>query len=103
MQYQAKHAPGELELSAEAKDYVRSSGLQLADVEMKATDSYVGQTIVEINGKIGNTGARPIDVVDIYCVFRDTYGQLVLRRRLSIVSPKMGGLKPGETKPFRLA
>jgi hypothetical protein len=57
---------------------------------------------VEIEGKIANAGDRPLDTVEIYCVFRDPYGQLVLRRRLAIVSPRMGGLKPGETKSFRL-
>jgi hypothetical protein len=36
-------------------------------------------------------------------VFYDPWGQLVLRERVPIVSQKMGGLKPGETRPFRLA
>ena len=87
-------------LTAEGKAYVQN--LRLSEVGMKATDSYAGQTIVEIEGKIGNAGDRPLESVEIYCVFSDPYGQLVLRRRLPIVGPKMGGLKPGETKPFRL-
>jgi hypothetical protein len=87
-------------LTTEGKAYVEN--LRLSDVGMKATDSYAGQTIVEIEGKIGNAGARPLESVEIYCVFSDPYGQLILRRRLPIVSSKMGGLKPGETKPFRL-
>ena len=37
-------------LSADAKAYVRN--LQLTDVTMKATESYVGQTVTEIEGKI---------------------------------------------------
>jgi len=80
--------------------YVRN--LKLDDVTMKATSSYVGSDIVEIEGKIGNAGDRPLETVEIYCVFRDAYGQLVLRKRLPIVSLRMGGLKPGETKSFRL-
>jgi hypothetical protein len=40
--------------------------------------------------------------VDLTCVFYDRYGQIVLRERSSIVRAKDGGLKPGETKPFRL-
>jgi hypothetical protein len=40
--------------------------------------------------------------VEIYCVFQDYYGQVTLRQRVPIVNPKMGGLKPGETKSFRL-
>jgi hypothetical protein len=90
----------DIPLTAEARTYTRN--LQLSDVEMKASENYFQQAVVEIEGKIANTGERPLDTVEIYCVFRDPYGQLVLRRRLAIVSNRMGGLKPGETKSFRL-
>lgn len=100
MQYVAKHAPADAPLTPEAKAYVKN--LQLSDVEIKANKSYLNQMVVEINGKIGNGGDRPLDTVEIYCVFYDSYGQLVLRSRVPIVSPRMGGLKPGETKSFRL-
>ena len=69
---------------------------------MKASENYFKQTVVEINGKIANAGTRPLDAVEIYCIFHDPYGQLVLRRRLPIVGGRIGGLKPGETKSFRL-
>jgi hypothetical protein len=96
--------PPDLPLTPEAKAYVRN--LQLGDVGMKGTDSYVGQTVVEIVGNITNGGDRGLDTVEIYCVFYDAYGQLVLRKRLPIVgggvNGKAGGLKPGETKAFRL-
>jgi len=58
--------------------------------------------VVEIQGKVGNAGDREVEVVEIFCVFRDAYGQLVLRKREPIVSARMGGLKPGEVKSFRL-
>ena len=90
----------EIPLSAEGKAYIRN--LQLSDVNMKATGSYASQMLVEIEGKITNAGDRPIEVVEIYCVFRDPDGQIIYRPRLPIVSAKMGGLKPGETKSFRL-
>ena len=96
-QYLDRHNTAELPLTAEAKLYTRN--LQLSDVELKAKENYFQQAVVEIDGKIANTGPRPLDTVEIYCVFRDPYGQLVLRRRLSIVN---NGLKPGETKSFRL-
>jgi hypothetical protein len=100
MQYAAKHAPQDAPLTPEAKAYVKN--LQLSDVEIKANKSYLNQMVVEIDGKIGNAGDRALDTVEIYCVFYDSYGQLVLRSRVPIVSPRMGGLKPGETKTFRL-
>jgi hypothetical protein len=100
MQYVAKHAPSDAPLTPEAKSYVKN--LTLSDVGIKASKSYLNLMVVEINGKIGNAGDRPLDTVEIYCVFYDSYGQLVLRSRVPIVSPRMDGLKPGETKSFRL-
>jgi hypothetical protein len=100
LQWSARHTGEEIALTPEAKAYTRN--LKLDDVTMKATASYIGQDVVEIEGKIGNAGDRPLDTVEIYCVFHDAYGQLVLRKRVPIVSPRMGGLKPGETKSFRL-
>ena len=84
-------------LSADAKAYVRN--LQLSDVTMKATESYVGQTVTEIEGKIGNSGTRTIQHADVYCVFYNSFGQVILRERVPIVAT---GLKPGETRAFRL-
>lgn len=99
-QFTGNRRPEPVLLSAEGKAYVRS--LRLSDVTMKATDSYVLQRVVEIEGKVANAGDRPLAIVDINCVFYDGIGQLVLRKRVSIVSERMGGLKPGETKSFRL-
>jgi len=101
LQYAAKRPQATLQLTPDANAYVRN--LQLSDVTMKATANYMKQMVVEIEGKITNAGDRPIDVVEINCQFYDSYEQLVLRQRMAIVSEKMGGLKPGETKQFRLA
>jgi len=84
-------------LSADAKEYVRN--LQLTDVTMKATESYVGQTVTEIEGKIVNSGSRTVEHADVYCVFYNSYGEVILRERVPIV---VTGLKPGETRTFRL-
>ena len=84
-------------LTADAKTYVRN--LQLADVSMKATESYVGQTVTEIEGKITNGGQRSVSQVDVNCVFYNVYGEVILRERVAIVK---GALKPGETRNFRL-
>jgi hypothetical protein len=100
MEYAARHAGAEIALTPEGKAYTRN--LQLSDVEMKASENYFKQTVVEISGKIANAGDRPLQTVEIFCIFRDAYGQLVLRQRLPIVGGRVGGLKPGETKSFRL-
>lgn len=100
LQYGPHRPAAELPLSPEGKAYVKS--LTLSDITMKATGSFANQTLVEVEGKIGNTGDRTLNVIEIYCVFYDSYGQLVYRPRVPIVTEKMGGLKPGETKSFRL-
>lgn len=87
-------------LSSDAKAYVRS--LKLSEVEMKASESYMKQTVVEITGKISNAGDRPVSHLEINCVFYDAYGQVVLREPVAIVKRQAGGIKPGETKTFRL-
>ena len=87
-------------LTGEAKAYVRN--LKLSDVDMGAHEDYFKQRVVEITGKIQNAGDRPLNIIEINCVFYDPYGQVVLRQRVPIVNAKGGGLEPGSTKPFRL-
>ncbi len=84
-------------LTPDAKAYVRN--LQLADVTMKATESYVQQMVTEIEGKITNGGPRPVKEVDVYCIFYNRYGEVVLRKRVPIVNSLV---KPGESRSFRL-
>lgn len=87
-------------ITAEAKTYVRN--LALSDVEMKAAENAIRQQVVEITGKITNKGDRQLQSVAIFCIFYDAYGQVVLKERLEIVRKKLGGLKPAETRSFRL-
>lgn len=100
--YSSSRTPQVLGLSPEAKQYVSAGNLKLSDVQTKATESYLKQQVVEILGNIANSGDKSIDTVEIYCVFYDAYGQVVLRQRVAIVRERAGGLKPGESKPFRL-
>jgi hypothetical protein len=84
-------------LTDEAKAYVKN--LRLANVDMKAHESFLKQSVVEITGEIGNAGNRVLKSVELNCVFHDPSGQVVLRQRVPIVS---GTLSPNETKQFRL-
>jgi hypothetical protein len=97
---QPKTTTGPAPITAEAKAYVRS--LQLAEVEMKAVESFASQRVVEITGKITNNGDRRLKLVELNCVFGDVYGQPVARERVAIVRASKGGLAPAETKTFRL-
>ncbi len=100
--YLSRPAPvqGPPPLTGPAKAYVRN--LKLGNVDMQKHESYLHQSVVEITGTIENAGDRVLRTVEINCVFYDPYGQLVLRERVPIVSPKMNGLAPGEIKKFRL-
>jgi len=98
---QSSVSPRQPVLTGDARAYIRN--LPLSEVAIQAQESYLKQSVVEITGKIGNTGNRVLKLVEINCVFNDPYGQVVLRERVPIVSPKIGGLAPGEVKNFRLA
>jgi len=98
---QSHETPRPPVLTGEARAYNRN--LPLSEVEIKAHESYLKQSVVEITGKIGNSGNRVLKLVEINCVFADPYGQVILRERVPIVSLKLGGLAPGDVKPFRLA
>ncbi len=89
-------------LTQEARAYVHGGYLNLTDVNMSAKQNFAEQTLVEVTGKITNTGNRMLKQIDLNCVFRDPSGRVVLRDRVSIVKEQLGGLKPGETKDFRL-
>lgn len=84
----------------EAKLYIRN--LALSGVEMKAAESFGGQQLVEITGQISNKGERGLKKVELLCIFHDPYNQVILREMVAIVRADRGGLKPGESKAFRL-
>ncbi len=92
--------PGPPPLTAEARTYVHNLGL--SGVAMQANTSYLNQQVVEITGNLQNKGDRKLTLVELNCIFYDPYGKVVQRQRVAIISRKMGGLAPGETKQFRL-
>ena len=102
MNHAAKQPPPPVTpLTGAAKEYVHNGFLPISEFKMEAHESYLKQQVVEITGRIGNTGDRVVDTVEIVCVFRDPYGQMVLRERVAIVK-KGSHLAPGENKAFRL-
>ena len=86
--------------SPEAKAYV--SHLRLSDVTMQATENFMKQKVVEVQGKIGNDGPRPLKAVEIYCLFYGVDGQEIHRERVPILQAKGAPLQPHETRNFRL-
>jgi hypothetical protein len=95
-----KPPPAPPPLTGDARAYAKN--LKLTNVEMKAHESYLKQSVVEIVGNIQNVGDRMVKTVEINCVFYDSYGQVVLRKRVPIVSAKIGAVAPEQIKAFRL-
>jgi len=96
----AQRTAQEQPASAEAKAYV--SNLQLSDVTMKASENFMKQQVVEIQGTIANKGPRPLQTVEVYCLFYGVDGHELHRERLPIVQSKTSPLKPDEVRSFRL-
>lgn len=92
--------PSEPTLTGEAKEY--TSNLALANVEMKATDNALGQTLVEIEGDISNRGDRTLRRVVLTCQFFDINGIEIMREPVPIVRERDGTFAPGDTRRFRL-
>ena len=86
--------------SSEATAYLPH--LQLSDVSVKASENFMQQQVVEVQGKIANNGPRPLDTVAVYCLFYDANGRELHRERLPILHSKVTPLHPGETRSFRL-
>jgi len=93
-------SPSSGSASPEAKAYV--SKLELSDIGMKATENFMKQQVIEIEGKITNKGERALQSVDVFCIFYAVNGSEIHRERLAIVRSKTSALNPGETRPFRL-
>ena len=91
----------EPQLTEEARAYLPH--LALSDVEMKAEEDFLEQTVVAIEGKITNTGERRVSLVEVNCVFRDVNGIEIGRERGVLIGRRTGALAAGETKSFRLA
>jgi hypothetical protein len=77
--------------------------LDLVDVEMAASDTFLEQTLVEITGKIKNGGERTVALVEINCVFREVNGIEIAREPRVVIGNKTGPLAPQQERSFRLA
>ncbi len=93
-------SPAQGGASPEARAYVRN--LVLSDVTMKATENFMKQQVVEVEGKITNGGPRPLESVDVYCLFFGVDNREIYRERVPIVHSEGTPLGSHETRAFRL-
>jgi len=87
-------------VSSDARAYVKN--LNLSDVTIKATENFMHQQVVEVEGTISNRGPRPLKSVAVYCIFSAIDGHELHRERVPIVQAKGKALQPNESRPFRL-
>ncbi|MFL6452278.1 MAG: FxLYD domain-containing protein [Bryobacteraceae bacterium] len=95
----ARNAPAP-PATGEAKAYV--SKLALSDVSMQATENFMKQRVVEIEGKIANQGNRRLAGIDVYCLFYDVNGREIHRERVPVLNQTGPPLGAGESRAFRL-
>lgn len=91
---------GEAEASPEAKAY--SANLALSDTQIKATENFMQQQVVEIEGKITNKGTRSLKTVEVFCMFHGIDGREIYRQRVPIVLSSSKPLEPNQSRTFRL-
>jgi hypothetical protein len=69
---------------------------------MQASENFMKQRLVEVQGKLSNDGPRALQAVDIYCLFYGIDGREIYRERVPILPAKSRPLQPQETRDFRL-
>lgn len=82
--------------TADAKAYLPN--LELSDVNMQATENFMKQQVVEVQGRIANHGPRKLALIEVYSLFSGVDGREIYRERVPVVH----GLGPQETRSFRL-
>lgn len=98
---QSGRGDSEAVLTDAARAYL--TNLDLSNVSMEARDDALGQTLLEITGKITNLGESDVLVVATNCVFRNVDGLEIARQRAVLVNERTGPLLPGDTQTFRMA
>ena len=78
--------------------------LALSDVTMQATENFMKQQVIEVQGRIANNGPRPLAAIDVYCLFYGIDGRELYREKVPIIGgvESRTSLKPNGTRAFRL-
>jgi hypothetical protein len=100
------HSHGTAELAASAipteeeKAYFRQ--IEFSDVHMSAAENFLGASVIYMDARVTNKGARPVHRLGVDLTFVDTLNQVVLRERAHPVTRRTPPLKPGESRAFRV-
>jgi hypothetical protein len=87
--------------SPAAQSYL--ANLRLSDVQLQASENFMNQQVVEVQGRIANNGTKTIRKMEIYCIFQGLDGRELHRELVPIIGGAGNGpLRPHTTQPFRL-
>ena len=88
--------------TAEAEAY--KSNIELSHIGMAKGESYLGDQVHYVEGKVKNLGNRSVYRIELTFVFRDTLNQVVLRESRKALEYKGGGgLESQKTANFQVA
>lgn len=77
--------------------------IAFSGVTMQAAENLMQQRVVEIRGRIVNHGQRTLSSISVDCFFTGIRGEQIYNERKIAFASKTHPLKPGESRPFRLA
>lgn len=77
--------------------------IALSGFAMSAAENMVQQQVVTVHGEMTNRGARTLTSVSVDCSFSNIDGKTIYQARKTAFLSKKDPLKPGETRPFRIA
>jgi len=88
--------------AAEAEAY--KSNIELSHIGLAKGESYLGDQVYYVEGKVKNLGNRSVYRMELTFVFKDTLNQVVLRESRKALDYKGGGgLESQKTSNFQVA
>jgi len=87
--------------TAEQKAYLPL--LEFTEARMSAAENFLGDTVVYLDVRVTNKGAKVVRHLDVELQFVDTLNQVVLRETAHPLTDRTPPLKPGESRSFRVS
>jgi hypothetical protein len=88
--------------AAEADNY--KTNIELTHIGLAKGESFLGDHVYYVEGKVKNTGNRVVQRIELTFVFKDNLNQVVLKESRKAMEYKGGGgLEPQQTNNFQVA
>ena len=87
--------------AAEAESY--KSKIELTHIGLAKGESFLGDHVYYIEGKVKNLGNRVVQRIELTFYFKDSLNQVVLKESRKALEYKGGGLEPQQSNNFQVA